>query len=272
MSSRPTAVAARDRPTDQVGPVPQYPIESVDNALKVLLLLDERAELRLTDVSAHLGVASSTAHRLLAMLQYRGFVHQDRATKAYRPGPALTRIAFSVLERLDARSALRPLLERLNGELRETVHLGALLGAEVQFIDAIESPQAVRVASRLGRAMPATSTSTGKAMLAELSDEQVTVLYPHEDLVTLTPKSVATRAELLRQLARVRTRGYASSSEESEVGVSSVAVALPSANGQRLAFNVALPTSRMSKTQEKRIAATLLAVAADAAAILHGSD
>ena len=95
------AMSRDDRPTD-LGPVPQYPIESVDNALKVLLLLDERPELRLTEVSEHLGVASSTAHRLLAMLQYRGFVHQDRATKAYRPGPALTRIAFSVLERLDA--------------------------------------------------------------------------------------------------------------------------------------------------------------------------
>jgi hypothetical protein len=51
------------------GRVPQYPIESVDNALKVLLLLGERSELRLTEVSEYLGVASSTAHRLLAMLQ-----------------------------------------------------------------------------------------------------------------------------------------------------------------------------------------------------------
>ena len=45
---------------------PQYPIESVDNALKLLLLLGERPEIRLTDASQYLGVASSTAHRLLA--------------------------------------------------------------------------------------------------------------------------------------------------------------------------------------------------------------
>ena len=49
------------------GPVPQYPIESVDNALKVVLLLAERGELRLTEVSEYLGVASSSAHRMLAM-------------------------------------------------------------------------------------------------------------------------------------------------------------------------------------------------------------
>jgi DNA-binding IclR family transcriptional regulator len=252
------------------GPAPQYPIESVDNALKVLLMLDECPELRMTDVAVHLGVASSTAHRVLAMLQYRGFVQQDRITKAYRPGPAMTRIACSILERFDVRVALRPLLERLNSDLRETVHLGALMGADVQFIDAIESPQAVRVASRLGRTMPASSTSTGKALLAELPDERVAGLYPHEDLATLTSKSVATRTELLRQLALVRARGYASSAGESEAGVSSVAIALPNANGQRLAFNVALPASRMSRTEEKRIAEALRAAGTDAVGLLAG--
>jgi DNA-binding IclR family transcriptional regulator len=256
------------RSADHAGPVPQYPIESVDNALKVLLMLDDRPELRVTDVATHLGVATSTAHRVLAMLQYRGFLQQDLATKAYRPGPAMTRIAFSLLERFDARGALRPLLERLNSDLHETVHLGALVGTDVQFVDAIESPQAVRVASRLGRVMPASSTSTGKALLAELPDERIGVLYPREDLVTLTPTSVATRSELLRQLAIVRVRGYASSEQESEVGVSSVAVAIPGVNGERLAFNVALPASRMSKVEEKRIVRALRAAATDAAGLL----
>ncbi|WP_075509353.1 helix-turn-helix domain-containing protein [Mycobacterium ostraviense] len=57
--------------------VPQYPIESVDNALKLLLLLGERPEIRLSEATRYLGVASSTAHRLLAMLTYRGFVRRD---------------------------------------------------------------------------------------------------------------------------------------------------------------------------------------------------
>ncbi|WP_414777167.1 helix-turn-helix domain-containing protein, partial [Escherichia coli] len=77
------------------------PIESVDNALKLLLLLGEKNELRLTDASKHLGVATSTAHRILAMLQWRGFVRQDPRTKTYGPGPSLTTIAFSVLRKMD---------------------------------------------------------------------------------------------------------------------------------------------------------------------------
>ena len=62
--------------------LPQYPIESVDNALRLLLLFAEQPRIRLTDASSYLGVASSTAHRLLAMLQYRGFVRQEMPSRA----------------------------------------------------------------------------------------------------------------------------------------------------------------------------------------------
>ncbi|SFO52079.1 transcriptional regulator, IclR family [Pseudonocardia ammonioxydans] len=250
---------------------PQYPIESVDNALKILLLFGERSEVRLTDVSDHLGVASSTAHRMLAMLLYRGFVRQDARTKIYRPGTALTGVAYSILQRFDFRAELHPFLERLNGELRESVHLGLLDGTVVRFIDAIESPQAVRVASRLGMSLLATSTSTGKAILAQMSQAEVHSLFPDEELEGLTDNSLRSRTELDRQLALVRKRGYAVSSEESEPGVSSVAVAFaPNRAPARLAFNVALPTSRMSKQDQARIGAILLGVVQEAGAALHG--
>ena len=252
------------------GPVPQYPIESVDNALKVLLLLGERSSLRLTDVGRYLGVASSTAHRLLAMLQYRGFVQQDPKSKAYLPGSALTGVAFSILQRFDFRGAVHPYLEQLNSDLRETVHLGMLVGSTVHFVDAIESPQAVRVVSRLGRAMPASSTSTGKALLAGLTNDEVEALYPAERIEGLTDRSIGTRTELLRQLTTVRKRGYATSSEESESGVSSVAVALATGNGPKLAINVALPASRMTRDEEKRIGVALVAVAERASRAVPG--
>src|SRR5580693_5089732 len=208
--------------------VPQYPIESVDNALKVLLLLGERNELRLTDVAEYLHVATSTAHRLLAMLQYRGFMRQDPRTKLYLPGTALTGVAFSILQRYDVRGVLHPFVESLNLELAETVHLAVLDGTTVRFIDAIESPQATRVASRLGKMMPANCTSTGKALLAELPVEDLERLYPAEELPGLTPNSISTRSALEQELAEVRRRGYATSSQESEDGVCSVAVALSS--------------------------------------------
>jgi DNA-binding IclR family transcriptional regulator len=249
---------------------PQYPIESVDNALKVLLLLGERNELRLTDVAEYLHVATSTAHRLLAMLQYRGFMRQDPRTKLYLPGTALTGVAFSILQRYDVRGVLHPAVESLNRELAETVHLAVLDGTTVRFIDAIESPQATRVASRLGKMMPANCTSTGKALLADLPVEDLERLYPGEELPGLTPNSIRTRSALEKELQKVRRQGYATSSQESEDGVCSVAVALPSGQApMRLALNVAVPVYRMNDKLTQRIVTALKAAVAESAGLLH---
>lgn len=251
-------------------PAPQYPIESVDNALKILLLLGDRSELRLTDVAEYLRVASSTAHRLLAMLQYRGFVRQDPRTRAYLPGTALTGVAFSILQRFDVRDVLHPFVESLNRDLAETVHLAILDGTTVRFIDAVESPQATRVASRLGKLMPANCTSTGKALLAELTDDDLQRLYPAEELPGLTPNSIRTRSALEKELEKVRRLGYATSNQESEDGVCSVAVALPSGQApMRLALNVAVPVYRMDARLTERIAAALKSAAAESAGLLH---
>ncbi|MGH3623167.1 MAG: IclR family transcriptional regulator, partial [Sciscionella sp.] len=208
---------------------------------------------------------------LLAMLQYRGFVRQNENTKAYGPGTALTGVAFAILQRFDFRSVLRPYLERLNRTLAETVHLGLLDGSSVRFIDAVESPRAVRVASRLGRSMPAHCTSTGKAMLAQLSTEDLHRLYPEEELEALTENGIRSRTNLEEQLGQVRKRGYAVGNEESESGVSSVAVAFPTgAMPARIAFNVSVPTSRMSAAEQRTIGDELRAAVEEAAELLHG--
>ena len=252
-------------PSPEFLPVPQYPIDSVDNALRVLWLVGERTSLRLTDVSVYLGVASSTAHRVLAMLQFRGFVIQNPSTRAYEAGPALDRIAFSVLRRLDARERARPVLERLAAVTGETVHLGRLEDSDVHFIDSIESTRAVRVGSRLGRSLPAHCTSTGKALLAGLSRDRLLVLYPDEDLDQLTAQSLSTRSALFEQLAVIEQRGYAASRGESEEGVSSLAVPIEGRAAAPLAINVSVPTSRMSATVRKQILAALRSAAAQVA-------
>jgi DNA-binding IclR family transcriptional regulator len=252
------------------GPRPQYPIESVDNALKILLLLGERSELRLTEVAEYLGVASSTAHRLLAMLQYRGFVRQERRSKAYLPGTSLTGVAFSILQRFDVRETLHPFLVELNKETAETVHVAVLDSSTVRFIDAVESPRAVRVASRLGQSMPAHCTSSGKAMLAALPTEQLHQLYPREDLPGLTDRSIRSRTALEREFVTIRRRGYATSSEESEEGVSSIAVAFPpERSALRLAFNTAVPLGRMNRADVKRIGELMRSTVDRASQLLH---
>jgi DNA-binding IclR family transcriptional regulator len=131
-------------------------------------------------------------------------------------------------------------------------------GASVRFVAAVEGPSAVRVASRLGRTMPAHCTSTGKAMLAQLPESELRQLLPHEDLARITPHSLGSRSRLEDELSAIRERGYAVNREESEEGVASVAVSIPTrAPGLRLALNAAAPVNRLAGSECPAVAAAL---------------
>ena len=240
------------RPADQgsgagqnpepTGPPPAYPIASVDSALRLLKLFRDTPRVRLSEASEHLGVAHSTAHRLMAMLAYHGFARQEPGSRAYVAGPALVEIGLAAVRELDIRLHARPVLESLAASLGETVHLVVLEGGNVRYLDAVESPRALRVAARTGSALAANCTASGKALLAELSDAEVTAIFAGRDaLAALTGRSITSCARLLAELREVRARGYAVNVEESEEGVASVAVAV---RGPRGAPSAAL-TSRL---------------------------
>ena len=151
---------------------PAYPIASVDRALRLLLLVAQRSRVRLSEASEALGVAPSTAHRLLAMLVFHDLVRQEDR-HAYVPGPALATIARAVVQEADLRELARPILEDLAATADETVHLSALDGRMVRYLDAVESTRALRVTARTGRTVPAHYAAAGKALLAALTPNQV---------------------------------------------------------------------------------------------------
>jgi IclR family acetate operon transcriptional repressor len=225
---------------------PGYPISSVGNALRLLLLFREQQSVRLTDACAFLGVAHSTAHRLLAMLIQHGFVRQD-PSRAYCPGPMLVEIGLAVVQKMDVRVQVRPLLEDLAAEFGETVHLTILEERNVRYVDAIESHHALRVTARTGQVLPAHCTSAGKALLAELPDAEVEALYAGRKLEVKTTRSMRSVRALENALAVVRRDGFATNHEESENGVGSVAIALVNAAGRPVAaIAIAVPEMRLT--------------------------
>jgi len=225
---------------------PGYPISSVGNALRLLVLFREKQSVRLVEARDYLGVSHSTAHRLLAMLIQYGFVRQD-ASRAYRPGPMLVEIGLAVIQKMDVRAQARPFLETLAKEFAETVHLTVLEGNLVRYIDALESDRTLRVAVRTGQLLPANCTSAGKALLAELNRDQVRALYPMKHLPSQTSHSLTSIEALEQELEKIREQGYATNREESEEGVGSVAIALVNAAQRPIAaIAVAVPINRLT--------------------------
>jgi len=242
---------------------PSYPIESVDNALKVLHMLREHSHIRVSEASSSIGVARSTAHRLLAMLQHHGFVRQDPFSRAYVAGPALLDFGLAIVRDRSIRTHARPFLETLSQETGETVHLIVLQGRDVLFLDCVESTKAVRVGDRTGLVLPAHCTSAGKALLAALPRERFRALYPGERLPGLTHRSIRTRARLEREVKLVRERGYATNFGETEFDIGSIGVLIKDRQGTaRAALSVAAPTSRLTDKVISTMAKAALRTAA----------
>jgi DNA-binding IclR family transcriptional regulator len=221
-------------------------LASVDNALRLLEMLGERQILRVADAAEELGVARSTAHRLLSALRQRDFAIQDRPNGAYRAGPALNKIGIAAINRIDVRRLAQPVLEELRDATLETVSLALLEGDTVRFHDCLEGTQSVRVGDRTGMVLPAHCTAAGKAILAELTPPDLERRYPGRLLGVNTPLSVATWPDLLAELDVIRATGFAFNFEEGESGISAVAAALPELAGSpRAAIAVVVPAGRM---------------------------
>lgn len=251
---------------------PAYPLKAVENALLVIKFLQEHSAVRVSDVADHLGVAKSTAHRVLAMLVFHGFALQD-AHRVYRPGPALRPLADTAAPPPDLITLAHPHLRKLSRETGETVHLMVLQGNGIRFIDGIEGSQTLRVGSRIGMLLPAHATSGGKALLAELPDEELRALYPRGiSTGTLTPASaISDLAALRRDLDGVRRRGYALNIEESEPGVHAVGTCVRDGAGRAIAAAaIAVPSARWTRRQMTELATPLAATAAQISAALAG--
>jgi DNA-binding IclR family transcriptional regulator len=233
-------------------PVPQYPIESVDRTLLLLRFLAERSELKLSEVREHLDIGQSTAHRLLAMLVYRGFAVQDPVSRTYRAGPVLFEIGRAATVGFDLVREARPVLAWLAEQSGETVHLGVLDGSQVRYLDVIESASTLRVAGRVGQARPAHATSIGKAMLAATGDAHARGLYPAGVLAAQTARTITDLDELVAELRRTRARGYGRNREEMESGVCSIGIGVVHpTRGLLGGLSIAAPRARWGVEVEK---------------------
>ncbi len=166
---------------------------------------------------------------------------------------------------LDSDPALRmvkPWLERLNEELAETVHLGRLDGADIVYLATKESTQYLRVINRVGRRLPASSTSLGKALLALLPPDELD-RHLHTPLPRLTEHTLTDRAALEADLAGVRERGYAIDLEENTAGLKCFGFALRYQHPVVDAISCSVPLARLDAAREKEIVDTISAAVAE---------
>lgn len=242
---------------------------SVENALRTFQLLRDHGTIRVAELAQELGVARSTAHRLLAVLSAYGAVEQEVGRPTYRVGPLLAQLGLATFRQSDLVRLLHPYLERLSGAVDETVHLIVLHGADAVFLDSVESHrQSLRVSGRVGLVSPANVTAGGKALLAELPESDVRALFAN-GMRGATARSITTTEALLQELDEVRANGYATNWGEAEDGVAAVATVQHSSTGEAVAaVAVSAPEQRLSPARLGTVVRELRRINAEVAPLL----
>jgi IclR family transcriptional regulator, acetate operon repressor len=217
---------------------PSYALQSVDAALKLIQTLQTFGPMRVSDVATELDVAVSTAHRLLAMLVYRGFAEQ-LPDRRYGPGVGLRPIPLLDGSASELRDhALGPMVALVD-RVGESANLVVLAGVEIRFVATVECNRVLRVGDRAGQRLPAHLTSGGKAILAGLPD------YELERFADVGPDA---GAKLRRDVLVARQCGYASNHQDTEKGLSAFGVALaPLPGAVHAAICLAMPTARFKR-------------------------
>jgi DNA-binding IclR family transcriptional regulator len=182
-------------------------IQAVDRAATLLkAVADSREPLTVVELAAATSLNRSTAWRLLATLDRHGLVERDPVTQRYSVGHAVLQLAAGGDYDSLVRRA-RPAVERLALETGETASLAVAKRFDLVYIDQVEAPH-VMSPNWLGRAAPLHATSSGKAFLAWLPQEERQALLTPARLKRYTPTTITTRAGLERELEVVRRDGY----------------------------------------------------------------
>ena len=247
-----------------------YKVQVLDRALAALAILANRSsECSLVELCTELRLHKSTVHRLMMVLEQHRLVVKNPETGRYRLGLKLFELGSKALDGIDLRGRARPYLDRLQQQFGETVFFCILDDGQVFYVEKVESQQSVRTACTVGSRAPAYCTAVGKAMLAELSDAEVSTIVRRWGLKAVTPNTITTAAALKAELKTVRSRGYAIDNEEKEQGLRCVSAAVRGHSGKLFAaMSISGPAFRMTKERIPEVGQAVMRAANELSAEL----
>lgn len=222
------------------------PIKSADRTLSLIEFIAARGSVGFTEILDTLELPRSSAHGLLQTLVASGWIAHHARSKEYSLGLRAWQIGQTYRGNTDLTGVAKPVMERLVGELGETIQLARLDGIENIYIAISQPDRAMRLVSTVGARLEAHATGIGKALLSMLPAEEAERRLRAQPLSRPTRNTVADVDRLLEILADVREQGYALDDEEYISGCRCVAVPLTRGepHGAFTAMSVTMPTSR----------------------------
>src|SRR5512140_3209603 len=204
--------------------------QTVQKALNLLEALVRSGQpRRLTELARQLGLTKPNVYRLLSTLTTLGYVKKDPATSLYSPTLKMWEMGSLLVRDVDLVGIAGQRLRRLGEETGESVQLAVFDSGFAVYVDKVDSPQPLKAMTTIGSRVPATVTSTGKAILAWMPPAALEQAMGH--LQRYTPLTLMKRRDLEADLEETRKRGYAVNKGEIREGVAGIAAPIRDRHG-----------------------------------------
>ena len=239
--------------------VPEAGLPGDTPALRLFSLLELMASrdqlFSLPALVEQTGMPKPTLHRMLVQLEGAGLLQRERDGRHYSTGLRLRRLAEQVLLNNSLHGARHAVLRRLVEEVGESGNLTVLSGAEVIYLDRVETAAPLRFYLHPGSRVPAHCSASGKLFLAQMNAAQRRRTLAGVALERYTANTITDPELLEAELARVRRDGYALDREEFLPGLLCVAVAVPNPEGRdgRASMGVAVQAPAIRFTEERAL-------------------
>ncbi|MCI2421729.1 IclR family transcriptional regulator [Saccharopolyspora sp. K220] len=220
--------------------------------------------LSLADLHARTGFPRSSLHGLLRTLLDAGWLEADSSNTRYRLGVRALICGTAYLDRDPAIRFATEALEELREKTGFTTHYARLVGNQVIYLETRESDNSTYLSSKIGRTLPAHATALGKALLAELTREEVAELLPGP-LSALTPNTLVSLEKIHEACATIRERGYAAEIEEGTLGIRCVAAVVPYRIPGTDAISCSMPIEQTTDAKARKAGELLTEVTAELA-------
>jgi DNA-binding IclR family transcriptional regulator len=225
-----------------------YLIQSVSHALDLLEQFhDEVDELGVTELSKRLKLHKNNVFRLLATLESRGYIEQNKITENYRLGLKTLELGQTFVKQMGLLRQSRPVLETIVRICNETSYVAILKDFHIVYLDVVETDLTVRVVPRVGSRLPAYCTAAGKIQIAYMNEEELEQYLPTKELKAYTPNTITDRDVLETHLRNIAEQGYAVDDEELDVGVRCVSAPIRDYTRRIIgAVSISGPSMRLS--------------------------
>lgn len=247
------------------------PILVADKLFAILELLAQQGAMSLSEIKEHTGLNKSTIHRVLTSLSFLGYVHQFEENGKYELTLKVLFLSNRLIDSDHIISICKPYIQKLCYTSGETVHMVQMEGSEAVYVYKEESFQNnIQLVSRVGTRIPLYCSGVGRAMLADMSENQVEEIWNISQIKKHTDKTITSLDKLQKCLKDVQKQGYALDDEEHELGVRCVAVSIPDLNPSvKYAISISAPAIRMPKDRCVELSRQLLEVKRSLAAAIQ---